>query len=285
MLTAISEPARYLELSLSPDGTRVVATRIDPRTNTSDLWLMDAEGRAMSQLTFAPSSEQTPLWSPDSQEIIFSADPDGFFDLYRKPATAAGREEPLLRSASHKRSLDWSRDGRFLIFEQSVTTKRSEGLWMWPLEGNRPPAPIPVSTQWNGTSAQLSPDGRWLAWVSPESGEDEVYLQPFPITGTRRRISSHGGTEPRWRRDMTELFYLAPTGDLMAVPLTRNTALDVGMPSVLFRTPFGGLTNITGRNRYDVAPDGERFIMTAPRGGAESAPITVVMNWVAGLPP
>jgi dipeptidyl aminopeptidase/acylaminoacyl peptidase len=278
LLTAIGEPARYLELSLSPDGSRVVATRIDPLTNTSDLWLMDAEGRAMSQLTFAPSSEQTPLWSPDGREIIFGADPDKFFDLYRKPATKAGPEEPILRSKSHKRPLDWSRDG-LLIFEQSLT-----GLWMLPLLGDRPPAQIPVSTRVNGASAQVSPDGRWLAWVSDDSGQDEVYLQAFPITGTRRRISVHGGTEPRWRRDMTELFYLAPTGDLMAVPLTMSRTLDVGPPSVLFQTPFGRLTNITGRNRYDVAPDGQRFLMSVPRGGAESAPITVLLNWVAGMP-
>jgi Tol biopolymer transport system component len=283
MLSSIGEPAFYLELSLSPDGTRVASTRLDPRTNTSDVLLVDTERSVTSQVTFAPSSEQTPLWSPDGREIIFSADPDGFFNLFRKPATAEGRDESLFRSASHKRPLDWSRDGRTLIFEQSLTTDGAEGLWTLPLGGARTPARIPIPTQRNGSSAQLSPDGRWLAWVSRESGDDEIYLQSFPIAGTRRKISSNGGTEPRWRRDMTELFYLAPTGDLMAAPLARSATLDIGAAKALFRTPFGQLTNITGRNRYDVAPDGERFLMTVPSGGSESAPITVVLNWAAAL--
>jgi Tol biopolymer transport system component len=282
ILSSIGEPAHYLELSLSPDGNRALVTRVDASRNTSDIWLVDTIHGLTSQLTFAPSSEQTPIWSPDGDEFVFAANPDEFFNLYRKPVAAGGGEQRLLASKSNQRPLDWSRGGR-LVFEQSPAPDRIGGLWVLPLLQPPMATRIDVPSRVNGASAQISPDGQWLAWVSAPAGQEEVYVQAFPIQGDARRVSSQGGTEPLWRRDMTELFYLAPNGDLMAVPITKTPAMKFGTPRALFGTALGELTNITGRKRYAVTPDGNRFLMAIPRGGSESAPITVVLNWAGSL--
>jgi Tol biopolymer transport system component len=282
-LSAIGPSAQFADPALSPDETRVAVTRADPRTGTSDIWLFDTVRGLGSQFTFEPSSEQMPLWSPDGREIVFSSNSRGLFDLYRKPVVGTGREEPVLTSPGNKRSLDWSRDGRFVLFGQGpALDNRPRGVWAVPMVGDRTPTPIHTPSE--QASAQFAPDGRWVAYVSNESGANEVYVGRFPIDDARWRISTNGGIEPRWRRDMRELFYLAPTGDLMAVPLSWDSSPHAGSPTVLFRTPFGDLTNITGRNHYDVATDGQRFLMTVPRSGTASSPITVVLNWATGLP-
>jgi hypothetical protein len=283
-LGSIGPPAQYADPALSPDETRVAVTRVDPRSGTSSIWLFDTARGLGSQFTHEPSSEEMPLWSPDGREIIFSSNSRGMFDLYRKPVVGTVREEPLLTSLGNTRSLDWSRDGRFVLFTKGPTLgNMPAGIWALPLVGDRTPTPIHAPAAIAG-SAQFAADGRWVAYVSDESGANEVYVRRFPIDDAHWRISTEGGIEPRWRRDMRELFYLAPSGDLMTVPLKMDSAPHAGSPAVLFRTPFGDLTNITGRNHYDVTADGERFLATVPRGGAASSPITVVLNWTAGLP-
>jgi hypothetical protein len=283
-LGSVGPPAQYADFALSTDETRVAVTRVDPRTGTSDIWLIDTvQGRA-SQFTFDPSSEQMPLWSPDGREIVFSSNSRGLFDLYRKPVIGTAHEEPLLTSPGNKTSLDWSRDGRFVLFGQGhATDNRPIGIWVLPLAGDRTPALIHAPA--DSGSAQFTPDGRWVAYVSHESGANEVYVRRFPTDEAHWQVSTDGGIEPRWRRDMSELFYLAPGGDLMAVPVKWDSTPHLGSPAALFRTPFGDLTNITGRNQYDVTADGQRFLMTVPRGGAVSSPITMVLNWTAGLTP
>jgi Tol biopolymer transport system component len=282
-LGAIGSPAQYMDFALSTDETRVAVTRVDPRTGISGIWLIDTvQGRA-SPFTFDPSSEQMPLWSPDGREIIYASNSRGLFDLYRKPIGGTAREEAILISPGNKASLDWSHDGRFILFGQGpATDNRPIGIWAMPLLGERTPTLIDT-TVYPG-NAQFSPDGRWIAYVSHESGANDVYVKRFPIDDARWRISTDGGVEPRWRRDMRELFYVALNGDLMAVPLQWHSSPHAGLPTALFRTPFGDLTGITGKNHYDVAADGQRFLMTVPRSGVASSPITVVLNWAAGLP-
>jgi dipeptidyl aminopeptidase/acylaminoacyl peptidase len=275
--------AQYADPALSPDETRVAVTRVDSRNGTSDIWLFDTVRGLGSQFTFEPSSEQMPVWSPDGREIVFSSNSRGMFDLYRKPVVGTVREEPLLTSLGNTRSLDWSRDGRFILFTRGPAPDNTQGVWAVPLGGDRKPTPVHTPAESAG-SAQFSPDGRWVAYASNESGANEVYVRRFPIDDGHWRISTHGGIEPRWRRDMRELFYLAPTGELMAAPLQWDSQPHAGSPAALFQTPLGDQANITGRNHYDVTADGARFLMTLPRGGGASAPITVVLNWTADLP-
>ena len=153
-----------------------------------------------------------------------------------------------------------------------------------PLFGERKPSPF-VKTKFEETQAQFSPDVRWIAFISNESGRDEVYVSSFPTAGGKVRVSTDGGVQPRWRRDGKELFYLSPARKLMAVPIQAGSTLEVGAPQALFDVPFSPIgtgSGVWARYGYDATADGQRFLVNAPLESA-TVPITVVLNWTAGL--
>jgi dipeptidyl aminopeptidase/acylaminoacyl peptidase len=176
--------------------------------------------------------------------------------------------------------LDWSRDGRVAVFERSAEYAH---LWMATLEGDRTPVPY-LETPYNATQAQLSPDGRWVAYTANESGRDEIYVQSFPVPGRKRQVSNAGGAMPRWRADGTELFYLAGNQFLTAVPIVDRGSLAFGRATPLFRTRLvvEGSESQGIPARYDVTPDGQRFLVRYPPADP-GAPITVVINWRSAL--
>ena len=203
-------------------------------------------------------------------------------DLYVKSVSADASEEPLLSTAQPKTATDWSRDGRFLLFN-SQDPKRSADIWALSLNGKGAPFPV-AQTPFDELSGQFSPDGKWVAFQSNESGRPDVYLQPFPGPGNKSLISPNGGTHARWRRDGEELFYLAPDGRLMAVPIRvalNRAAPEIGTPVPLFVPPIGGaIQRGDFRQLYMVSPDGKQFLVATVTEGPTS-PIAVILNWKA----
>jgi hypothetical protein len=271
---------RYPELS--PDGKRV-ATRRTLQGNT-DIWLQDLVRGGLTRLTFDAANDVYPVWSPDGMRIAFSSTRIGVHDLYVKPSNGSGAEEPLLESPNSKAAQDWSRDGRWLLYyEVHPTTGRD--LWAMDMTATDRPPRVVANTRAEEVLAQISPDGRWVAYETNEWGRLEVVVQPFPDAGGKWQVSTAGGVAPRWRSDGKELFFLAPDATMMAAPVTVvGTSFEPGTPAALFPTGIvdgGTLAQI--RPQYAVARDG-RFLINQPVGDATTAPITLILNWRGGLP-
>jgi Tol biopolymer transport system component len=285
-------PAPYYSpdaLALSPDETKV-ATRIrDAQTGNRDIWVLDTVRNTRTRLTSNPAMDDYPVWSPDAKRIAFASNRDGQFDLYQKDSSGAGEEEVLLRSDHNKYPQDWSLGGRFLLYSDH-DPKTKLDLWLLPLSGDRKPIPF-LRTEFNEAQGKFSPDGRWIAYRSDKSGRPEVYVRPSPERGggdTEWTISNGGGTEPRWRRDGKELFYFTGEGTLVAVEVrTSGTTFKAGIAKPLFDTRIvGGDTPVlfgTPGYYWDVSGTGKRFLINTATQESGLAPITVVLNWTAGL--
>jgi len=278
-LGSVGPPGVFLQPKLSPDNKRVAVQYNDHQTGTYDILLFDLSRGATSRFTFDPSNDQYPVWSPDGSRIVFASDRSGHFDLYQKPSSGAGQEEVLLKSSSNAFPTDWSKDGRFIVY-QSPDPKTKQDVWILPLSADRKPFPF-LQSEFNEIQAQLSPDGRWMAYVSDESGNYEVYVRSFPTPSGKWPVSTHGGGLPLWRRDGKELFYIAADLKLMAVEVKEGATFEPGAPKALFGTRF--VSNLTGAHRYDVSADGQRFLMSTRVEETASTPITVVLNWTADL--
>ncbi len=271
---------------LSPNGQSVAMFR--QVQGNPDVWLIDIARGVASRFTFDAGDERWPVWSPDGSRVAFGFTRKDVRDLFEKPASRAAEEQPLLVTTQDKAPLDWSRDGRVLLFS-TQDPKTGSDLWALPLAGERKPFPV-VQTSFEDMQGQFSPDGRWLAYASNESGRYEIYVQPFPVSGGKWQVSTAGGTQPRWQRAGHELFYVAPDNRLMAVPIrlaSNARAPDAGTPVVLFPTRLASGAGITpagfdSRAQYAVALDG-RFLLNVDATDAVTSPITVVLNWTAGL--
>jgi len=300
--------------SLSPDGRRAAAWRTVQ--GNADTWLLDATRN--TRFTFDASLDRFPSWSRDGSRIVFDSNRKGNRDLYLKASNGAGSEELLMESAQDKVVTDWSRDGRFLLYH-SVDPQTSYDLWVLPMEGERKPF-VFLKTNFDERRAQFSPDGRWVAYRSNESGRYEIYVRPFfqgglsakmeggpapvsgtsvlsglqvqpaPVSGTSSgvgtggqwQVSTSGGIDPRWRADGKELYYIAPDGKLMAAPITASGAtIEPGTPVALFQTRiYGGGTDVNVGTQYDVSGDGRFLINTVLEDAA--SPITLLQNWAPG---
>lgn len=272
--------------SLAPDGRRV-AVRRTVRGNT-DIFLLD--GTRTTRFTFDAANDTLPIWSPDGSRIVFDSNRKGVRDLYQKPSSGAGVEELLVESAQNKILSDWSADGRFLLYF-SVDPQTDRDIWVLPMEGDRKPW-VFLKTNFNERSGQFSPDVRWVAYMSNESGRLEVYVRPFVepaapgatgnaagATGGQWQVSTTGGIYPRWRPDGRELYYIGPNGEMMAAPImATGTTLVPGAPVALFPTRiFGGGVDNQQSWQYDLTRDG-RFLINTVLDDA-SAPITLLQNW------
>jgi Tol biopolymer transport system component len=270
--------------SLAPDGQRVAVGR--NIQGNGDVWLMDVSRGVASRFTFDENVEASPVWSPDGSRVVFRSGRNGFYDLFEKPASGAGEEQPLLVTPQNKSPLDWSRDGRVLLYA-TQDDKTGSDLWALPMIGDRKPFAV-VQTNFDEMQGQFSPDGRWLAYASNESGRYEVYVRPYPDAGGKWQVSTGGGSQPRWGRNGQELVYVAPDARLMVAPIrVVQGAIDAGTPAVLFPTRLATGSNVlaAGYNssaQYAVAPDG-RFLLNVSVDDAVTSPITIVLNWAAGL--
>jgi serine/threonine protein kinase len=274
---AIGAPASQDGLSLSPDGTRVAFRRI--LMGRSDIWVLSTATGAAARLTL-DSGHFSPVWSPDGRHIAFGtqrrSESRMINGVFRQSSSGVGEVEMLVEGRYTTNPTDWSQDGRFIIYsDQDATTKAD--LWALPLVGDRKPFPV-VRTAGSDNFGQLSPDGRWLAYTSDVSGRDEVYVQSFPTATGKWQVSTSGGTQPRWRRDGKELFYVSAEGALTAASVTRVAdGIDVSVQKPLFAYHSGG-EDYT----YAVSRDGRRFLGNTVVSDA-SQPIVVVLNWQSAL--
>jgi Tol biopolymer transport system component len=256
---------------LSPDGSRAAVVRT-VQGNT-DIWIVDST--RMTRFTFDPGTEFGPVWSPDGRYIVFDSDRSGKRNLYRKSLADTENEELLLESDQNKMANQWSPDGRFLFYD-TVDATTGYDLWLLPFGGDRRPS-LFLKTKFLERDAQLSPDGKWMAYRSSESGTFEIYVRPFPGPGRPWQISTQGGFVPRWRADGKELYYISLEGKMMAVSIgTRGGALEPGPPVSLFQTQIVGGGTPLLRREYAVAGDGRFLINTFVD---EAAPITLLLNW------
>jgi len=263
---------------IAPDGRRFVAANYDLPTNNFDLWLSDVTGGNTVRFTFDPGNDGFPVWSPDASRIAWAASRGESFQLYEKAVNHAGQETPLLQSNHNQVPTDWSRDGRYIIYRQS-DPKTNIDIWALPLFDRQNPFPL-VQSAANESGGVLSPDGRWLAYHSDESGRYEVYIQSFPGGGGKQRISTGGGVWPCWRGDGKELYYRALDDKLMAAPVTGQASLSVGPPVTLFEFRSGGLPD---QPYFSMDHDGQRFLLNAIVETETNSPLTVVVNWMAGM--
>jgi serine/threonine protein kinase len=269
----------YLTLWLSPDERRVAVDRSDPQTGTNDIWLFDLLRGIPSRFTTDPANDSNPLWSPDGSRIVFTSNREGVRNLYQKIASGGGNEEVLLKSSQENVPDDWSSDGQLIVY-QTLNPKTKWDLWVLQMSGDRQSFPF-LQTEFNEREAQFSPDGKWIAYTSDESGAPEVYVQTFPASGARWRVSTDGGRQPRWRRDGRELFYITADGKLMAVAVKLGATFEAAVPQTLFGTRVLTLTNF--RNQYAVTADGQRFLINSTIEETNANPISVVVNWTADL--
>ena len=272
----IGDPSQgaIINPSLSPVDGRVAISR------AGDIWLVDPlKGGAAARFTTAAGADNNPLWSSNGTQIVFSSNRGGVLDLWVRDVTdAVGSERPLLESPHTKSASDWSRDGRFLLYE-TVHPETLGDIWALPLDAGGREFAV-ARTRFYERDGQFSPGGKWVAYESNESGVPEIYIQPFPPTGGKEPISVGGGTQARWRRDGQELFYLAPDSRLMAVSIrlpSSRERVEVSAPVPLFVAPVAVRWNNL-RHQYEVAGDGQRFLVNTAVGGHESS-ISVIVNW------
>jgi serine/threonine protein kinase len=274
-LGEVGEPeANLLYAELSPDGRRVAVTRI--LQNNPDVWLVDLARGNPARSTFDPAGDFYGTWSPNGTQIAFSSNRKGIYDIYVKPSSGAGAEQLLLESPHTKLVMDWSPDGRYVLYND-VDSKTGFDLWALPLMGDRKPLLI-VNTPFEEREGQFSPDGRWVAYQSNESGRFEIYVQPFPEAGGKWQVSNAGGTAPRWRRDGKELYFLSLDGKLMAASVQASTStFESALPLALFQTRAVTGSNANLRPQYAVSQDG-RFLINSASETA-SVPISLILNW------
>ncbi len=279
-LGAIAAEVSYQYPNLSPDERRVVAEGED-QSGALNIWLIDLARVISTRFTFFPTS--IPIWSPDGSKIVYTTQSGGAEVLYQKTSSGAGKDEELYRSPDlHKHPTDWSRDGKFILYDNlSLNSRTRYDLYVLSLTGDRKPIPY-LQSPFEERQGQFSPDGKLVAYVSDESGKFEIYVQPFPATGAKWQISRDGGVMPRWRKDGKELYFIAPDKKLMAVQVKPAPTFEYGLPQPLFETRSINLSFNVGIE-YAVTGDGQRFLVSMPVTGAASAPMTVVLNWEAGV--
>lgn len=280
--------ARIQGFALSRDGKRIVETRQRGQPSVTDLWVLESEQSSGSRITFDESRNFAPVFSPDGKAVVFSSNRanGGTGNLYQKASDGTGQEKLLFDSRELTTATDWSRDDRFLIF-RSTATKTGEDLWALPMTGEKKPIVL-LNSPANELQGRLSPDMKWLAYVSSELNRLEVYVRPFgpgwdkPADG-KWQISIGGGAQPSWRGDGKELYYMAPDRKLMAVDIPATTTTFVSRtPHPLFESR--SVVQPTNPSNYGYAPnpDGKRFlILTRPGPSGDSPPLTVVVNWLA----
>jgi hypothetical protein len=278
-------PDRYFQPDLSPDGTQLVVNV--QKGNLSRLHTFDFDRGILTQ-QISNGNPDSGLWSPDSHSLVFSSNRSGSVNLYLKPVRTGGEVERLTESLQTQFSWSWSNDGRFLAFSEWDDPGGYYNLWLLPVEGDgRQPIPF-VHTTSNDSQACFSPNGRWIAYMSKIEGRPEIFVQEIEsdgtLTGTRHKVSRAGGWEPKWAPDGTELFYRSFDGSRLLVVAVDPETLKIGEESVVLDGVGFPTSDDWGESRfYDIAPDGERFLVMLEDLGPERAKLVVVENWFEEL--
>lgn len=285
-LEGLGEPGFQWDPSLSHDGRKLAENYAQVGSGYGSLWVYDLASSVRAQITFGKNDKGTPIWSRDDTQIVFAGKRQ-HYSLYQVDSSGAEQERLILDTGNDTWPYDLSPDGRFLLFGQGLNIGRAQSqLWVYPIKEGTKPFRL-LEGESVEVDGQFSPNGRWVAYSSNQSGRDEVYVVPFPalssdrknvVAGRKWQVSLSGGHQPRWRRDCKELFYMAADNTLIAVPvMSRGSKFEAGPAHPLFRTN-PPLTS--DHFSYDVLPGGSRFIVNtaAPE---RAAPITLVENWLS----
>jgi Tol biopolymer transport system component len=265
-------------VALSPDASQVAVSQVDAATNHNDVWVRQLARGVSTRLTFSPSDEIWPVWSPDGTRLAYASDRSGEFRAYHRLVSGVGAEDSLgHQPGANEGPTDWSLDGKWLLTAAASPSTRWD-IWMTGAAPGAKPA-LWLQTPFIERDARFSPDGRWVAYTSNESGHPEVYARPASGSSGKWQVSNAGGSFPHWRRDGKELFYQTPERSIVAVPIHAGDGLEIGTPASLFEARLF-VAGYSGP-RWDVTADGQRFLVNTTPGDAGSARLTVVRNWAA----
>jgi eukaryotic-like serine/threonine-protein kinase len=281
-LGALTQLGTYNAPAISPDEKKVAVTRADPQTPTApDIWLIDLERGTQIRLTTDPAGDCCPSWSPSGDRLTFLSVRNAATSIYQKPSNGASPEEPLVSSAELKYNPQWSPDGQSIIYSQ-LNPKTNTDLYLLSLSGEKKSTSF-LQTNFIEAQARFSPNGRWIAYISNETGQFEVYVESFPRIGSKLAISIGGGSQPQWRADGRELYYYAPDRKLMAVEVNGDgPTFKVGEARPLFEIRvFSNDQNFPGNGYYTVTHDGKRFLVSSLPEAPQRQQINVIVNWAA----
>ena len=272
-----SKPDLYQNISLAPNGRSVAMDKTDMESQgaNADIWTYDLQRNSAKRLTFGPSTHALPIWSPDGAQLVFSSNQQTNFDLNIKNSDGAHQEKGIVQDDQDKAPNDWARSGKYILYT------RGTDLWCVTLPELKSSLFLKApSVLRNG---QFSPDGNWVAYASNETGKWEIYVTSFPEPRGKWQVSTGGGEQPRWRGDGKELFYLSSDSKMMAAPVTTGANFDVGTPAALFQAAPRQPVSTNDHFVYDVSREGERFLILTQTKQAETAPMSIVLNWTAKL--
>jgi serine/threonine protein kinase len=272
---SVGKPDVYGNVFLASDGRSLAVDKTDMSSLNTDIWTYELQHDSAKRLTFDPAIDAVPIWKPDGTQLVFSSDRQLVFGLYVKDSDGAHDEKSIVQDELPAFPSDWSRDGKYILYYQGTD------LWFATFPGLKSSLFLKApSALRNG---QFSPDGKWVAYASNETGKWEIYVTSFPDARGKWQVSTGGGEQPRWRGDGRELFYLSADGKMMAAPVTMGTNFDAGTPVALFQTTPRQPVLVFDLFVYDVSRDGQRFLINTEVKQAESTPMAVVLNWPAKL--
>jgi hypothetical protein len=263
--------------ALSHDGRRIGVFR--STDGNVDIWSYDVERGTWDRMTDHPGDDIYPLWSFDGRRLVFGSR-RGTMDLFvRLLSSPLGSEEVVLSTPRPKFPTDWSRDGRYVLFNV-IDPDTGVDIQAVPVDGERTPTDV-LRTKFNEQHAQFSPDGRWIAYQSNRTGRFEIYVRPFSGPGADVPVSTSGGEQARWHPEGAELFYIAADDALMAVPIRvhPDRGIEAGEPKRLFPTAVGSTAPNTNRHQWMITRDGRSFVMNTRPQPANASPLHVVLNW------
>jgi len=275
-LGVVGPPQLVGNLKLSPDGHRLVVDKTDTDGRHVNIWIHELASDTDTRIGFGPWLEQMPIWSPDGRRLLYASNEKLYFSVYSKNADGSGAADNFLDfKAIEQEAWDWSRDGKYLLM------RKDNELWSVTMPGlqAQPLLQLPSLVR----NAQFSPDGKYVAYASIETGRWEIYVSPFPSFGNKWQVSQGGGEEPRWRADGREIFYLAPDGHMTATAVKTGSGFEASTPTPLFlthpRQPLSAQDFFT----YDVTADGQKFLVNTRADTVSSAPLSVVLNWTSEM--
>jgi eukaryotic-like serine/threonine-protein kinase len=275
-LGTVGTPDVYGNISLAPNAKSVAVDKTDMASLNTDIWTYELQRESAKRLTFDPAFDTTPIWSPDASRLMFSSNRQRRVDLFMKNSDGAQEEKAILQNDQfNKTPNDWSRDGKYILYT------RDTDLWFATIPELKPTqllkAPALIRT------GQFSPDGKWVAYASNESGRWEIYVTSFPDARGKWQVSAGGGEQPHWRSDGKELFFLSSDYKMMAVPVTTGNNFDAGLPVALFQATPRQPISTNDQFGYDITRDGQRFLILTQVKQADTQPMTVILNWPAKL--
>lgn len=276
-IARLGDPAIFDRIRLSPDGKKIVATIQDPAAGGADIWALEPERNVKTRLTFAPSEETSPIWSPDGKRVAFASIAKGDRRIVARSVGGGTAEQELFKSSDVPSPEDWSWDGQYILFNL-VSGKQKTDIWILPLSGDRKPIPVARSEYDEGWGF-FSPDGKWIVYLSNESGAYQAYAVRFPEKDSSEKwqLTSNGAEWlVGWREDGRELYYIDQAGFVVALPIQLGEDIEAGVPRQLMKTD--------SNQGFTVSRDGKRFILTKQNEGLNSIPTSLLVNWPAILP-